>query len=427
VQQLRGRSAGSRGAVGGTWTFYVESGVSRFLPLPGAFGSLRLRETAQVQMIGAQQIVALRADPLTMTAFQLEEVVPSGVLRDEGFSELLAAWHDGAASVRADRDYEPRILLRPPEGAVNEVALRRMVNEITQGQAMGATEFVERATAWLRAKHAYALSSRIPNGAGDAIVKWLDSDESGFCEYFAAGVVVLSRAAGHPARVVAGFHGGMLNAFENYYMVRNSDAHAWAEVFDGNGQWLRVDATPGALSASDPSVAAMAQRVNDRSWAARFDSLRVLWYRRVVNFDSRAQVEMLQQVKSFTTDAGAVLRAKFDAFSLRLKTWIGKPWDGKRVARVAGLLVIVTLWSWSLVRVARALKARWGRGTQRTKFDPVRREAGRWLGRLEEVDRTPERARVVAELQRLRYGARETWAEPRAVFGRAKRAKKAAR
>ena len=65
----------------------------------------------------------------------------------------------------------------------------------------------------------------------------------GFCEHYASAFVFLMRAAGIPARVVTGYQGGEYNAFGNYYIIRQSDAHAWAEVWlEGTG-WQRIDPT----------------------------------------------------------------------------------------------------------------------------------------------------------------------------------------
>jgi protein-glutamine gamma-glutamyltransferase len=53
----------------------------------------------------------------------------------------------------------------------------------------------------------------------------------GFCEHYASAFVVLMRAAGIPARVVTGYQGGELNPLGDYWIVRQRDAHAWAEVW----------------------------------------------------------------------------------------------------------------------------------------------------------------------------------------------------
>ncbi|WP_426661208.1 transglutaminase TgpA family protein [Rhodanobacter aciditrophus] len=77
----------------------------------------------------------------------------------------------------------------------------------------------------------------------DAMDDFLFDTREGFCEHYASAFTVLMRAAGIPARVVTGYQGGYWNALGRYLLVRNSDAHAWSEVWlDGRG-WVRVDPT----------------------------------------------------------------------------------------------------------------------------------------------------------------------------------------
>jgi hypothetical protein len=420
-----------------------------------------LRDRAPVQTSQSHRMVALRTEPMTMTAFQMDGVDLGGEVPDAIFPQMLRESREGGLPSGRFR-YDPLLTLRGPEGAQNEATLRRIVAEITGGASLSAAEFAARASAWLRERHAYSLSVRVPPGSGrDDIVRWLDSNEPGFCEYFAAGFTVLARAAGHPARVVAGFHGGALNAFENYFMVKNSEAHAWAEIHDGMQTWLRVDPTPGNTGALQGGAAA-GQDLADSSWSARMDTLRVFWYRRIVNFDSRQQVEMIEQVKSFTSDSGASLRQRLDAFARELKAWLARPWDTGRIVRLAAQAAGAVAALWLLVRLVALLRARWRSRGQLGGYDPVRHEAGRQLARLRELSgrRTshsegratgpglaaPRQAQglervetaanigeggdnlagVVGDLRRLRYGRRETWPEPRGVFKRARQARRAA-
>ena len=426
TQQLRGRQLGrDANVVGGIWTFYIEPGVSRFLPLPGSFGQLRMRDVSPLQASAGHRVVALRTEPMTMTAFQLDAVELTATLTDARFTQLAKSAREKGPPPADQFRYDPLVTLRGPSGAGNETVLRRVVGEITGGAELPADEFTRRAIAWLQGRHAYTLSAKLPEGTGkDDIVRWLDSNEPGFCEYFAASLTVLARAAGHPARVVAGFHGGVLNGFENYYMVRNSDAHAWAEIYDGKAAWVRADPTPGAVTTAAEAAAQAARQGQDSSWSARVDSLRVLWYRRIVNFDSRTQVQMLDQVKTFTTDSGAALRARFEDFTKRLKAWLEQPWDAARTGRTVGLAAGVLALGWFALRLGQWGWVRWRMWRQPQAFDPVRRTAGKWLVRLRPQARDPE---VLADLRRLRYGRRESWPEPRGVFRRAREARRAAR
>ena len=77
----------------------------------------------------------------------------------------------------------------------------------------------------------------------DAMDDFLFNSRRGFCEHYASAFVYLMRAVGIPSRVVIGYQGGAMHPFDDYMIVRQSDAHAWAEVwFEGQG-WLRVDPT----------------------------------------------------------------------------------------------------------------------------------------------------------------------------------------
>ena len=73
--------------------------------------------------------------------------------------------------------------------------------------------------------------------------QFLFETRTGFCEHFASSFTQMMRAAGIPARVVTGYQGGELNPVDDYYIVRQRDAHAWAEVWLMGQGWVRVDPT----------------------------------------------------------------------------------------------------------------------------------------------------------------------------------------
>ena len=77
----------------------------------------------------------------------------------------------------------------------------------------------------------------------DSVDEFLFDSKRGFCEHFSAGFAFMMRAAGIPARVVTGYQGGELNPVDGTLVVRQSDAHAWAEVWLRGRGWLRVDPT----------------------------------------------------------------------------------------------------------------------------------------------------------------------------------------
>ncbi len=77
----------------------------------------------------------------------------------------------------------------------------------------------------------------------NSVDDFLFTTKKGFCEHYASSFVFLMRAAGVPARVVTGYQGGEYNDLGGYYILRQSDAHAWAEVWLRDRGWVRIDPT----------------------------------------------------------------------------------------------------------------------------------------------------------------------------------------
>lgn len=136
---------------------------------------------------------------------------------------------------------------------------------------------------------------------GDEIDAFLFDTRRGFCEHYASAFVVLLRAAGIPARVVTGYQGGEVNPNGGYLIVRQSDAHAWAEALI-DGQWRRFDPTAavapnrieygigGALPAEQglPLLARIDSSVVKRLQLA-WDALNHGWRQHVVGFNFAEQ------------------------------------------------------------------------------------------------------------------------------------------
>jgi len=420
------------------WTFYLEAGVSRYLPIEGPYQRVQFREAQQVQENARLRVVSLRNDPVTMTAYRVEGLAGEGYVPDRFFAEALRRAQRippapvGNAGRPGDsgqpRNGYPLTTLELPGRPADVVALQRMAGQIAAGGVQSAAEFSERARLWLTGRHAYSLQVELPGGDRDRVVAWMESGRSGYCELFATAFTLLARAAGYPTRVVTGFKGGDWNAYEDYFMVRNSDAHAWCEIFDGRAGWIRVDPTDGSASGNSGAQAAAGQsgtvvRRSDRTWSARLDAVRILWYRRIVSFDQRTQFAVIAGLKDTTANLGAAMRELMGSTLRSLRSWGNGPRAGWRILSwFSGATATV----WGAVLLWRRGSSLWWRragGSRRGKMDPVRREAGRWLRKFGECGASPvEDSAVLSELQRLRYGSRSTWAAPTAVFRRARRA-----
>jgi transglutaminase-like putative cysteine protease len=77
----------------------------------------------------------------------------------------------------------------------------------------------------------------------DPVDQFLFDARRGFCEHYASAFVTLMRAAGVPSRLIVGYLGGEINSAGNYLIVRQSDAHAWAEIWTPDLGWVRADPT----------------------------------------------------------------------------------------------------------------------------------------------------------------------------------------
>ncbi len=117
----------------------------------------------------------------------------------------------------------------------------------------------------------------------DPIDEFLFQTRRGFCEHYAGSFVFLMRAAGLPARVVVGYQGGRYNPLGDYYLVRQSDAHAWAEVHLPARGWVRVDPTAAVSPARVEAGAAAALPAGAMGRAA---SGIVLWSRAGLAWDA---------------------------------------------------------------------------------------------------------------------------------------------
>ena len=137
-----------------------------------------------------------------------------------------------------------RRAIRLPDG-VNPRA--RELAAQWQADGAPAQQVLARALDYLRAgRYVYTLEP--PLLGEHSVDDFLFRTKEGFCEHYASAFVFLMRAAGVPARVVMGYQGGEVNSFDRIITVRQSDAHAWAEVFIGGRGWVRVDPT----AASNP-------------------------------------------------------------------------------------------------------------------------------------------------------------------------------
>jgi hypothetical protein len=163
-------------------------------------------------------------------------------------------------------------------------------------QAMGVGSAAERAArleAYLIGNYAYTLDF-VGRGGDRPIEDFLFRYKSGHCEYFASSMVLLLRAEHVPARLVTGFLGGEYNPLEGYYIVRQSNAHAWVEAWLGEGVgWRLFDPTPpGGRPSTEPASVGL---LFNQAW----DFLQFRWDRYVLTYGFYDQVQAFGQLRGW--------------------------------------------------------------------------------------------------------------------------------
>jgi hypothetical protein len=168
-------------------------------------------------------------------------------------------------------------------------AFHVLARQITAGRRAWV-ERVEAVLAHLRQGFRYTRTLPRP-GDAEPIFHFLTQARAGHCEYFASSMTLLLRAAGVPARVVTGFHGGVVNPYGGYVMIRQGDAHAWVEVWYPGVGWVPYDPTPAA--GRSPVVAAGRWE----RWAQWWDNLRMRWQRWVIQYDVGRQIRLFEGMR----------------------------------------------------------------------------------------------------------------------------------
>ena len=170
----------------------------------------------------------------------------------------------------------------------------------------------------------YYYSFTPPLLQGNTVDQFLFETKTGFCEHYASAFTVMMRASGLPARVVTGYQGGIVN--EDYLLVKQSDAHAWSEVYIPNKGWLRVDPTAAVSplrieAGSQALIAKQSRGWLDTSWnrkmGERYDAIRHKWNKWVRDYNAKKQQALFKIIG-------------FDAK------------DGRSIATVLGAIMLIT-------------------------------------------------------------------------------------
>ncbi len=257
------------------------------------------------------------------------------------------------------------------------------------------------------------------DGGLDAIDEfWLDRKQ-GFCEHYAAAFVVAMRAMGVPARVVTGYQGADAETVDGYSIVRQSNAHAWAEYWQAGRGWVRADPTaavaperivrssrlrspPGLVASTIASMSpALLERLR-RGWEAVDNR----WNQWVLNYSRGQQLDLMKELgfqAPSWEDLALMLIGALSTLSLAGAAWAW--WERRHQDP----------WVRQLARVRRALRPL---GIAAMAHEAPRALAEQALGRF--GAKANALAALLGQLEQQRYG-RQPRARPQAALTRALR------
>ncbi len=208
-----------------THTFLLTAGTPQAVDRP-----------VQVALRGPGDLFAVQLDARTYRADSLLPQVSAEQLRAEG------AYYPAEIAAR---------YLQLPESVPERVLT--LARDLTAGQA---TPY-DRALAierYLRTIYPYSLDVPLPDAGKDVADYFLFQLQRGYCDYYATAMVVLARAAGLPARLVAGYATGTYDPEREGYLVREKNAHAWVEIYFPTYGWVEFEPTAGVPELRRPDV-----------------------------------------------------------------------------------------------------------------------------------------------------------------------------
>ena len=227
----------------------------------------------------------------------------------------------------------------PPGSNPRTVALAAQMREDPALAGAGTPQLVQAVLHRLNTGgYSYTLEPGV-FGENTADEFWFDR-KAGFCEHIASAFVVLMRALGIPSRIVTGYQGGDRNSVDDYWTLRHSDAHAWAEVWQQGTGWVRVDPTgaiapdrvgqfkrlapqPGLIAGAIGGMSPVFSRelLNLR---AAWEALNNAWSQRVLNYTQSRQLDLLKNIgfeAPSLQDLATVLLGLLVATSLAGAAW----------------------------------------------------------------------------------------------------------
>ncbi|WP_052128834.1 transglutaminase-like domain-containing protein [Neosynechococcus sphagnicola] len=243
---------------------------SHFTPVPAALNGTSWQLGNPVANSGAISITATLDQgkgylPLPDGTFQIDQLAAAQLERNQyGTVKLQTRTNDITYQLRFAQGIS---LDSPPTEADLQIpALERPALETVLQQLdlreKSPPDILKQIDAFFQTNFTYSLNLSRPDQSTTPLSAFLLFHRSGHCEYFATATTLLLRAAGIPARYATGYSVHEFSPWENQYIVRNRNAHAWAMVYL-NGHWQAFDTTPSSWTSLEDGAASPWQALAD--------------------------------------------------------------------------------------------------------------------------------------------------------------------
>jgi len=299
------------------------------------------------------------------------------------------------ASKKADvvpPEINAKYLMLPPDTDPRIVDLAKQITE-------RGTSFIEKATlveGYLKRNYRYTLNLSWQPGP-QPVATFLFDAKAGHCEYFASSMAILLRAAGVPTRIVNGFLMGEYNPVGGDYIVRQSDAHSWVEVYVPGHGWLEFDPTPPDPNQRDIDLAMQISHY--------IDAMQLFWNSYILSYDSGAQLQLFRSAQDSVQSVQFSLRRASDQWVVR-----SMKLSDRFASFVRGW--VENRWFWIFLAFMLLGNTVWNHRRQmKTYLDIWRLRRGRGHVNQDVVEQLFYRATRLAERRDGKRKPAETWRE----------------
>ena len=287
----------------------------------------------------------------------------------------------GARYLQLPRDLDPRVI--------------QLAGEIT-AKGKATIEKASLVETYLKRNYLYSLNLAWTPGR-QPLSTFLFEAKSGHCEYFASSMAILLRAAGIPTRLINGFLMGEYNPVGRDYIIRESDAHSWVEVYIPGRGWMEFDPTPPDANHQDYSFA--------MQMAHYADAMELFWNSSVIVYDSGAQMQLFRSAQDRVQLLQATFRDKSDQWSVR-----GQQLSDRWFARINQLVEAPALWPFAAFFVLAGTVYKYRRSLK-TQLQVWRVRRGRAAVDDDLVEQLFYRAARLVEGRAKKRAPAETWRE----------------